>query len=86
MAVYFAGQYLLGGALGPFVLGLVSDNYAQSAMAAAGATEMTEQFKAFGLHQAMYLVPITLLMTGLFLLIASQTFEKDRLAMLSSLK
>lgn len=86
VAVYFAGQYLLGGALGPFVLGLVSDNYAQSAMAAAGATEMTEQFKAFGLHQAMYLVPITLLMTGLFLLIASQTFEKDRLAMLSSLK
>lgn len=85
MAVYFAGQYLLGGAVGPLFVGLMSDNYAKLAMTAAGATEMSEQFRAVGLHDAMYLIPVTLLITGVFIFLASRTFEKDHQSMLKNL-
>src|SRR5690606_33447094 len=46
MALFFAGLYLLGGGLGPLAVGWLSDHYAQAAMHAAGASEMTEAFKA----------------------------------------
>ena len=50
-------------------------------MNAAGANQMTEQFKAIGLHDAMLLIPVTLLLTGLALLVASRTFSSDAAAM-----
>lgn len=81
MALFFAGLYLLGGGLGPVVVGWLSDYYADAAMLAAGASEMTEAFKAIGLHNAMYLIPITLLLTMLLLLQASRTFQADALKM-----
>ncbi|MGH7002746.1 MAG: spinster family MFS transporter, partial [Alphaproteobacteria bacterium] len=65
-AVFFAGLYLLGGAFGPVVVGLLSDHYSAAAMAASGATQMTEEFRAAGLHSALVLVPVSLLLTGLF--------------------
>lgn len=81
MAVYFAALYLLGGAFGPMVVGYMSDQYAQAAMAAAGTTELTEQFRAIGLHGAFILVPITLALTSVAIFLAAITFPKDARAM-----
>ncbi|MBC2655256.1 MFS transporter [Pseudomonas sp. MSSRFD41] len=77
MALFFAGLYLLGGGLGPVVVGALSDRFAHAAMDAAGAGQMTEAFKAIGLHDAMYLIPVALLLTLVFLCIASRSFVRD---------
>jgi MFS family permease len=77
VALYFAGMYLLGGAFGPVVVGGLSDALAQSAMAGAGATGMTDAFRAVGLHDAMFLIPVTLLLTALFVYLASRSFAAD---------
>jgi MFS family permease len=77
MALFFAGLYLLGGGLGPVVVGALSDHFAHSAMLAAGAGQMTEAFKAVGLHDAMYLIPVALLFTVVFLFLASRCFVRD---------
>lgn len=77
MALFFAGLYLLGGGLGPVVVGALSDHFAHAAMYAAGAEQMTEAFKAVGLHDAMYLIPVALLLTMLFLFLASRCFVRD---------
>ena len=81
VAVYFAGMYLLGGAFGPVVVGGLSDALAGSAMAAAGASEMTDAFRAVGLHDAMYLIPVALLVTAVFVFLASRSFAADSLGM-----
>ena len=81
VAVYFAGMYLLGGAFGPVVVGGLSDALARSAMAAAGASEMTDAFRAVGLHDAMYLIPVALLVTAVFVFLASRSFAADSLGM-----
>jgi MFS family permease len=77
MALFFAGLYLLGGGFGPLAVGMLSDHYSNAAMLAAGATEMNEAFKAVGLHNAMYLIPVALLLTMLALLQASRCFVED---------
>jgi MFS family permease len=77
MAVFFAGLYLLGGGLGPVVVGLLSDYFSRAAMVAAGVGQMTEVFKADGLHDAMLLIPVALFLTLLFLLQASRSFARD---------
>jgi MFS family permease len=77
MALFFAGLYLLGGGMGPVVVGGLSDHFAHSAMYAAGAEQMTEAYKAVGLHDAMYLIPVALFLTMLFLFQASRTFVRD---------
>jgi MFS family permease len=77
VALYFAGMYLLGGAFGPVVVGGLSDALARSAMAAAGVSEMTDAFRAVGLHDAMFLIPVTLLLTAVFVLLASRSFAAD---------
>ena len=77
MGLYFACMYLLGGAFGPVVIGALSDHYSHAAMIASGATEMSEAFKASGLHAAMYLIPGALLLTALFILLASRHFVRD---------
>ncbi|NQD92028.1 MFS transporter, partial [Pseudomonas sp. CrR25] len=77
MALFFAGLYLLGGGLGPLAVGLLSDHYAQAAMLAAGASEMNETFKAVGLHDAMYLIPLALFVTMLALVQAARCFVAD---------
>lgn len=81
MALFFAGLYLLGGGLGPLVVGWLSDRSAVAAMHAAGATEMTETFKAIGLHDAMLLIPVALFLTLLALLQAARCFRKDAMRM-----
>lgn len=77
MALFFAGLYLLGGGLGPVVVGALSDHFAHTAMLAAGAEQMTEAFKAVGLHDAMYLIPVALFFTMVFLFLASRCFVRD---------
>jgi MFS family permease len=77
MALFFAGLYLLGGGFGPIAVGLLSDHFAHAAMLAAGASEMSEAFKAVGLHDAMLLIPVALFFTMLALLQASRCFVAD---------
>jgi MFS family permease len=77
MALYFFAMYVIGGAFGTVVLGAVSDAMARRAMAAAGASAMTEAFKAAGLHSAFYIVPVVSLALTLVLFAASRTVEKD---------
>jgi MFS family permease len=81
MAIYLATHYVLGGAFGPVLVGALSDRYSQAAMRAAGATVVSPQFKAEGLHDAMYLIPAALLLTAISLYFASRTFQKDADAM-----
>jgi len=85
MALFFAGLYLLGGGLGPIAVGLLSDHFAQAAMLAAGASEMSEAFKAVGLHDAMYLIPVALFLTLLALVQASRCFVADARRMRSGM-
>ncbi|WP_205340345.1 spinster family MFS transporter [Denitrificimonas caeni] len=84
MALFFAGLYLLGGGLGPLIVGGLSDYFAQQAMLAAGASEINEAFRAVGLHTALYLVPVAMGFTGVFLLIAMRTFRHDAQKMAQS--
>jgi MFS family permease len=80
-AVYLIVLYLLGGAFGPLVVGWLSDFYSVAAMTASGASDMTEQFKAVGLHSAMYAVPVSLLLTAAAMFVAARTFVADANAM-----
>ncbi len=75
MAVYFFAMYALGGSIGPVVTGTVSDYMARQA---AGGALVTEQFKAIGLHQAMYLIPALELLVGLVLFAGSRTVSRDQ--------
>ena len=81
MAIYFALLYILGGFAGPLLVGALSDSAAHSAMLAAGAKEMTDQFRGLGLIQAMEMVPITLAVCGVGFLLATRTFASDVAAM-----
>jgi predicted MFS family arabinose efflux permease len=77
VALYFCAMYLLGASLGPVATGMLSDHFAHEAMIAAGATAMTETFKAAGLHSAMYMIPILAVAASLVLFAGAQTVEKD---------
>lgn len=77
MAIYFMAMYLCGASFGPLLTGVVSDRMARQAMAAAGATQMTEAFKATGLQQAMVLIPVLSVALALVLFAASRTFLVD---------
>lgn len=77
MALYFFAMYLLGGCLGPLVTGMLSDHFATKAMKAAGASVMTEQFKAVGLQSAMYAIPLLCALLAIVLFAASRTVSAD---------
>lgn len=77
MAVYFFWMYVLGGAFGTAVLGTLSDRFARRAMLADGATTLSESYRATGLHEAFYVVPIILALLALVLFAASRTVTKD---------
>lgn len=77
MALYFFAMYVLGASLGPVGTGMLSDYFANKAMVTAGATVMSDQFKAEGLHSAMYIIPLLSLLTALVLLAASRTVAAD---------
>ena len=77
VAVYFACMYVLGGAFGPVVVGGLSDHFSHAAMLASGSEIMLEQFKALGLHHALYVIPVALLVTAIFLYFAARQFKQD---------
>ena len=77
MALYFFAMYVLGGAFGTSMLGMLSDYYAKSAMREAGATALTEVFRADGLHNAFYIVPVVSLALAIVLFAGSRTIAKD---------
>jgi MFS family permease len=77
VAIYFCAMYMLGASLGPVGMGMLSDHFAHRAMYDAGATSMTEAFKAIGLHSALYAVPVIAVLASLVLFAASRTVEAD---------
>jgi MFS family permease len=77
MALYFMAMYVCGAAFGPILTGTVSDRLARAAMAQAGASQLTDQFRAVGLQQAMLAVPIVALLLALVLWLGSRTIEAD---------
>lgn len=81
MSIYFLAMYLLGGALGPYVVGLISDYFTRQAAIAAGVTEFSaaalEPFKAAGLHSAMYIVPVLCVILAGVLYASSRTVKSD---------
>lgn len=80
MAVYFFAMYLLGGALGPYATGALSDYFTRRAAATAGAVEAgqaaLEPFRAAGLHNAMYLIPVLAIALAIVLFAASRAMLK----------
>ena len=77
VAIYFCFMYILGASMGPVGTGLLSDHFAHKAMVDAGAGTMTEAFRATGLHNAMYAIPVLALAAAVVLFAASRTMEKD---------
>jgi predicted MFS family arabinose efflux permease len=77
VAIYFCAMYVLGASLGPLGMGMLSDHFAHRAMHRAGAPAMTEAFKAVGLHDAMYIIPVLAVLASLVLFAASRTVESD---------
>ena len=77
VAIYFCFMYILGASMGPVGTGFLSDHFAHKAMLDAGAGDMTEAFRAIGLHNAMYAIPVLALAAAVVLFAASRTMEKD---------
>lgn len=76
MSVYFMAMYLLGGALGPYVVGMISDHFTRKAASLAGITQMTsealEPFRGQGLQSAMLIVPILCFVLAVVMLLAGR--------------
>ena len=82
MALYFFVMYVLGGAFGTSILGMLSDYFAKQAMVDAGlsvvsAAMIPEQFKAIGLRSAFFAVPVVSLVMAGVLWMASRTVTAD---------
>ncbi len=77
MSIYFMAMYLCGASFGPLLTGSLSDRFAKQAMTAAAATQMTEAFKAIGLHQAMLILPVLSLLLAAVLYGGSRTIIRD---------
>jgi predicted MFS family arabinose efflux permease len=83
MAVYFFAMYVMGASLGPVGTGHLSDRLAARAAHAAGSPVVTEVFRAQGLHQAMYVVPVLSLALAVVLFAAARASVRDRRALTS---
>lgn len=81
MALYFAAMYLLGAAVGPVIVGWISDTIALNHFEGPTSTGSMEFSKGIGLHHAMYSVPLTILATALFMFLAMKHFVGDSRAM-----
>ncbi len=77
MAIYFLAMYLCGASFGPLLTGKLSDWMARRAADAAGAPRITEAFKAIGLQQAMFIIPVLSLLLALVLYGGSRTIAAD---------
>ncbi|MGD9562365.1 MAG: spinster family MFS transporter [Pyrinomonadaceae bacterium] len=81
MAVYFFAMYLLGGALGPYLTGLLSDSFTRRAATLAGVSDTAnaalEPFRAVGLHNAMYVIPVLAIALTAVLFAASRSISAE---------
>jgi MFS family permease len=82
MALYFFAMYVLGGAFGSKIVGMLSDHFALRAAAEAGmiftdVKLVPEEFRAIGLHQAFYLAPIISLLLAAVLFAGARTVKGD---------
>jgi MFS family permease len=82
MALYFFAMYMLGGAFGSKIVGMLSDNFALRAAAEAGmiVTDVKlipPEFRAIGLHQAFYSAPIISLLLAAVLFAGARTITGD---------
>ncbi len=77
MAIYFLAMYLCGASFGPLITGRLSDYLARSAAQAAGAAVVGETYRAIGLHQAMYAIPVLSVGLALVLYAGSRTIAAD---------
>ncbi len=92
MAVYFFAMYLLGAVLGPVATGWISDSLAARAARLAGVDAtfsktgrliVADEFRAVGLHQAMYVVPALCVVLVVVLFAASRAVSADRARLLA---
>lgn len=79
IGLYFACISIFGGALGPLVVGALSDYFSSKEMILSGTVIMIESYKALGLYRAFFLVPIMLLLTSIFVYFGSNSFYNDSL-------
>jgi MFS family permease len=77
MAIYFVAMYLCGASFGPLLTGRLSDMMARRAAQAAGAAAVGETFRAIGLHQAMYVIPVLSVGLAVVLAAGSRTIASD---------
>jgi MFS family permease len=77
VSLYFFAMYVLGASFGSTIMGALSDHFAHQAMAAAGASEMADAFRASGLHNAMYVIPALMLLCSGSLFGAARTIRAD---------
>ncbi len=82
IALYFFAMYTLGAFLGPVATGWASDVLAVRAGAQAGViavpgSPIAEEFRAIGLHQAMYMVPSLGVFLAAVLFAGCLTLGKD---------
>jgi MFS family permease len=82
MALYFFAMYVLGGAFGSKVVGMLSDRFALRAAAEAGmifadVKLIPPEFRAIGLHQAFYSAPIISLLLAAVLFAGARTVTGD---------
>ncbi|WP_019203890.1 MFS transporter [Tsukamurella sp. 1534] len=83
VAVFFAAFYLLGGGLGPVIVGMISDHFAASAQA-DGLSEKAAL--ALGLRDSLlWVVPTSLVISAIGLFGASRTVTRDNAAMRAQL-
>jgi hypothetical protein len=87
MAMYFFAMYLLGAVLGPVATGWISDALAARAarhggvaptIAESGRVLVPDEYRALGLHDAMYVVPLLCTALVAILFAASRTVGRDR--------
>jgi len=77
VSMYFFAMYVLGASFGSTIMGALSDYFANQAMVNAGATAMEATFRASGLHSAMYVIPILMLLCAGSLFGAARTIPAD---------
>jgi len=82
MALYFFAMYVLGGAFGSKIVGMLSDNFALRAAAEAGmiftdVKLVPNEFRAIGLHQAFYSAPVISLLLAAVLFAGARTVAGD---------
>jgi MFS family permease len=77
MAIYFLAMYLCGASFGPLLTGRLSDYLAHAAAHAPGSAVVGEAYRAIGLHQAMYMIPVMSAGLALVLYAGSRTIAAD---------